>query len=93
LNWLNTIAQSAFAALSGAVRTTKHTAAVFNSVADNFAAAMITSRCHLLNCALEAVEDVRFVFESDLERLVVVISAVFTPGHKFSGSFLTFRFG
>ena len=42
---------------------------------------------------LEAVEDVRFVFESDLERLVVVISAMFTLGHKFSGSFLTFRFG
>ena len=42
---------------------------------------------------LEAVEDVRFVFESDLERLVVVISAMFTPGHKFSGSFPTFRFG
>lgn len=42
---------------------------------------------------LEAVEDVRFVFESDLERLVVVIPAMFTLGHKFSGSFLTFRFG
>ena len=42
---------------------------------------------------LEAVEDVRFVFESDLERLVVVIPAMFTLGQKFSGSFLTFRFG
>ena len=42
---------------------------------------------------LEAVEDVRFVFEPDLERFVVVVSAMFTLGHKFSGSFLTFRFG
>ena len=32
---------------------------------------------------LEAVEDVRFVFELDLERLVVVVSTMFTPGHKF----------
>ena len=32
---------------------------------------------------LEAVEDVRFVFEPDLERLVVVVSAMFTLGHKF----------
>ena len=33
--------------------------------------------------ALEAVEDVRFVFELDLERLVVVVSAMFALGHKF----------
>ena len=32
---------------------------------------------------LEAVEDVRFVFESDLERLVVVISAMFTLAISF----------
>ena len=31
---------------------------------------------------LEAVEDVRFVFEPDLERFVVVVSAMFTLGHK-----------
>ena len=32
---------------------------------------------------LEAVEDVRLVFEPDLERLVVLVSAMFTLGHKF----------
>jgi hypothetical protein len=32
---------------------------------------------------LEAVEDVRFVFEPDLERLVLVVSAMFALGHKF----------
>jgi len=31
---------------------------------------------------LEAVEDVRFVFEPDLERLVVIVSTMFTLGHK-----------
>ena len=31
---------------------------------------------------LEAVEHVRFVFEPDFERLVVVVSAMFTLGHK-----------
>jgi hypothetical protein len=37
---------------------------------------------------LEAVEDVRFAFESELERFVVLISAMFTPGHGFSVPFL-----
>ena len=60
---------------------------------DNFAVAMIAFRSDHVDRTLEAVEDVRFVFESDLERLVVVIPAMFTLGHKFSGSFLTFRFG
>ena len=60
---------------------------------DNFAVAMIAFRSDHVDRTLEAVEDVRFVFESDLERLVVVISAMFTLGHKFSCSFLTFRFG
>ena len=41
---------------------------------------------------LEAVEDVRFVFEPDLERLVIVVSAMFTLSHKIC-SFLIFRFG
>ena len=60
---------------------------------DNFAPAVIAFRSYHVDRTLEAVEDVRFVFEPDLERLVVVVSAMFTPGHKFSGSFLTFRFG
>jgi hypothetical protein len=63
---LNTIAQPAFAAFSGAIRTAKHSAAVFNTVADNFASAVTASRRHLLNRALEAVEDVRFASEGDL---------------------------
>jgi hypothetical protein len=60
---------------------------------DDFAPAVIAFRSYHMDRTLEAVEDVRFVFESDLERLVVIISAMFTPGHKFSGFFLTFRFG
>ena len=60
---------------------------------DDFAPAVIAFRSDHMDCTLEAVEDVRFVFEPDLERLVVVVSAMFTPGHEFSCSFLTFRFG
>jgi hypothetical protein len=51
-------------------------------VPDNLAVAMIAFRSNHVDRTLEAVEDVRFVFESDLERLVVVISAMFTVGHK-----------
>ena len=60
---------------------------------DDFAPAVIAFGSYHMDRTLEAVEDVRFVFEPDLERFVVVVSAMFTLGHKFSGSFLTFRFG
>lgn len=56
---------------------------------DDFAAAVIAFRSYHMDRALEAVEDVRFVFELDLERLVVVVSAMFTLGHNFC-SFLHF---
>ena len=59
---------------------------------DDFAPAVIAFGSYHMDRTLEAVEDVRFVFEPDLERLVVVVSAMFTLGHKFC-SFLTFRFG
>jgi hypothetical protein len=85
---LNTIAQPFFAALPGTIGATKDSAAVFNAVADNFASAMITFRRHLLNRALEAVEDVRFVSERDLECLVIFVSAMFTFSHKFFIPFL-----
>ena len=61
-------------------------------MADNFAPAMIAFGRDHMDGTLEAVEDVCFVFESDLERLVVVVSAMFTLRHKFC-SLLTFRFG
>ena len=49
---------------------------------DDFAPAVIAFRSYHMDRTLEAVEDVRFVFEPDLERLVVVVSAMFTLGHK-----------
>ena len=50
---------------------------------DDFAPAVIAFGSYHMDRTLEAVEDVRFVFEPDLERLVVVVSAMFTLGHKF----------
>jgi hypothetical protein len=79
---LGTIAQPVFAPLSGAIGATKYPAAVFNAVADNLTPAMTAFRRHLLNRALEAVEDVRFFPEPDLECLVIFISAMFAFGHK-----------
>jgi hypothetical protein len=35
---------------------------------------------------------VRFASERDLERFVIFVSAMFTFGHNFLGSFLTFHF-
>lgn len=76
------IPQPILAALSRAVGAAKHFAGAFHAVANNFAPAMITFRRHPLNCALEAVENVRFVFEPDLECLVVIVSTMFALRHK-----------
>ena len=48
----------------------------------DFAPAVIAFRSYHMDRTLEAVEDVCFVFEPDLVRLVVVVSAMFTLGHK-----------
>jgi hypothetical protein len=58
---------------------------------DDFAPAVIAFGSYHMDRTLEAIEDVRFVFEPDLERLVVVVSAMFTLGHK-SLLLSTFRF-
>ena len=50
---------------------------------DDFAAAVIAFWSYHMDCALETVEHVRFVFKPDLERLVVVVSTMFALGHKF----------
>jgi hypothetical protein len=50
---------------------------------DDSAPAVTAFRSYHMDRTLEAVEDVRFVFEPDLERLVVFVSAMFTFGHNF----------
>jgi hypothetical protein len=85
------IAQLGFAAFAGAVGAAEDSRTTLDAVSDDPAAATTTYWRHHVDCALEAVEDVGFVFEADLERLVVVVSAMFTSGHKFC-SFPTFRF-
>jgi len=52
-------------------------------VADDFASAVIAFGRDHMDRTLEAVEDVRFVLQPDLERLVVVVSAMFTLCHEF----------
>jgi hypothetical protein len=52
-------------------------------MADDFAPAVIAFRSYHMDRALETVKDMRFVFEPDFERLVVVVSAMFALGHKF----------
>src|SRR4249919_2774745 len=55
---------------------------------DDFAPAAIAFGSYHMDRTLEAVEDVHFVFEPDLERFVVVVSAMFTLGHKSFAPFL-----
>jgi len=63
-------------------------------VADDFAPAMIAFRRDYVDRTLEAVEDVRFALEPDLERLVVVVSAMFTLSHEFLFlSYISFSLG
>jgi len=50
---------------------------------DDLAPAVIALRSYHMDRTLKAVEDVRFVFEPDLECFVVAVSAMFTLGHKF----------
>lgn len=60
-------------------------------MANDFAPTVIAFGRDDMDRALEAIEDVRFIFKPDLERLVVVISAMCTLSHKVC-SFLTLRF-
>jgi hypothetical protein len=88
---LDAITEPAFAALSRAIGAAKYLAAVFHTVADDFATAMVTLGRHNVDRALEAVEDVRFSLETDLKYLVVFVSAMFAFSHKVY-SILTFCF-
>lgn len=82
LSRLHAISQTAFAALSRAIDAAKHLAAILHAVTNNFAPATIAFRRHLLNCAFEAVEDMRFSAKSYLECLVVIVSTLFAFSHK-----------
>jgi hypothetical protein len=83
LTSLNTIAQPAFAALSGAIRTAKYFASrCFDPVPDDLAAAMITGWRHYVDGALEAIKDVRCPIALNFECLVVFVSAMFAFGHN-----------
>ena len=80
---LDAIPQPVFATFPRAVGAAKNFAAVFHTVADDFAPAVITFGRNNVDRALEAVEDVRFPLERDLECLVIFISAMFAFSHKF----------
>ncbi len=77
------VAQSAFAALPGAMSTTEDFAAArLHSVADDFAAAVLALGRDYRNRALEAVKHVGLAFLRDLKRFIVFVTAQFTFGHK-----------
>src|SRR5205085_10451837 len=66
---------------SRAVRAAEEEAPRLDPMPDDFATAMGAHGCELVNCTLEAVEDVRLARRDDLERLVVVIAADFASRH------------
>src|SRR5262245_47598255 len=68
-------------ALVCAVRAAEETAAGFDAVADDLAAAVLAHRRHGVDGALEAVEGVGHLIHDHLEGLVVVVPADFTPSH------------
>jgi hypothetical protein len=51
-------------------------------VTDNAAPAMIAFRRDDMDCALEAIEDVRLTIPFNLECLVVIVPAVFALSHN-----------
>jgi hypothetical protein len=66
----------------GAVGATIDGGTRLNSMSDNRALAMCASWRHRLNGTFEAVECLCFSGLRDLERLVVVITANITDGHR-----------
>lgn len=79
---LAAVAQCAFATFTGAVRATKHPAASLDTVTDDFASTTIAFRRHHMDSTFEAVENMRSAVASDLESLVVLVSAMFAFWHK-----------
>lgn len=80
---LDAIFQFRFAGFSGAVDAAENLSVGFNTVSHNPAVALRANRRQRVDRALEAVEDVRFPLERDLECLVIFISAMFAFSHKF----------
>jgi hypothetical protein len=63
------------------MRTTKHPAGNFDTMADDSAPAMLAGRRERMNRAFETIEDVSGVVTPDLKRLVIVISTNFAFCH------------
>jgi hypothetical protein len=81
-SYLEPIAQPVFATFARAIGAAKYFAArCFHAVPDNFTPAMVAFRRHHLDCALEAIKDVRIPVTSNFERLVVFVSAMFAFSH------------
>jgi hypothetical protein len=81
---LASIAQSALTAFSRAIGAAKYFAATFHAVTDDTAAAMIALRRHYVDRAFETIEGECFAVTFNLERFVVVISAMCTFSHGLS---------
>ena len=67
--------------MTGAMGAAEELAGRLNSMPDHPAAAMLTYRSHLLNCAFKAIEDVTLTRSYHLERQIIVVPTYFTHGH------------
>src|ERR1039457_7403408 len=85
---LPAVPQTVLAAHSRAVCATKYLARGFHAVTDDLSSASIALGRHRVDGAFETVEDVGLAVPSDLKGLVVIVSAVFAPGHDFSSALL-----
>ena len=71
-----------FAAFASTISAAENSAtACLDTVSNNLAPAVFALRSHYLNGAFETVENVGFAARSDLERLIVIVTAQLTPSH------------
>ncbi len=71
-----------YARLARAVGAAEENSVGFYTVADDFAAAVVTVGRHGLNSAFEAVEKPRFSVYGDLKSFIVIIAAGCTDRHR-----------
>jgi hypothetical protein len=73
----------------GAMNAAENFTLCFHAVPNNLAAALGTFRREHVNRALEGIERLGFTFVAHFERLIVIISAAITLGHKSSSDYLS----
>ena len=67
--------------MAGAICAAEKASAAFYTVSDHTAAAMLTNRGELMDCAFEAVKHVTIPRCDDLEAQLIIIAAYFADCH------------